>query len=185
MKSLIPLEYNFLDLNQRFLLFFKEIFQMRIKILLSFEDYLALDYQYPLQLRGVIYNLLPEHYATYLHDIGFLYEKRRFKLFTFSRLYGQRVHSNKKGKPLIFRNEIHFYLASPITKILEYVANQSIKRDELKLGANKVFLKSIEVEKEPIFSDRVKIKMLSPMTIRSTLMTADGKKKSYYYLVFF
>ncbi len=155
---------------------------MRIKISLSLKDYLFLDFQYPLQLRALIYSLLPEDYATYLHDTGFMYEKRKFKLFTFSRLFGQRVSSsNKNGKPLIFKNEVHFYLASPITKILEYVANNSMKRAELRLKNQRLWLKAIEVATEPIFSERVKIKMLSPMAIRSTFMTGEGKKKSYYY----
>ncbi|WP_456408631.1 CRISPR-associated endoribonuclease Cas6 [Caldithrix abyssi] len=155
---------------------------MRIKISLAFDGYLFLDYQYPLLLRALIYHLLPEKYASHLHDAGFMYEKRRFKLFTFSRIFGPRVRSaESNGKPLVFKKEIHFYMASPVTKILEYVANESIRRTELRLGTNRVNLKSIEVEKEPIFSDRVKIRMLSPMTIRSTLITADGKKKSYYY----
>ena len=155
---------------------------MRIKIRLSAERPIALDYQYPLQLRALIYHLLPNDYAAYLHDTGFEYEKRRFKLFTFSRLFGHRIRSfGRAGKPLVFKNEVHFYLASPVSKILEYVANESIRRTALRLGTNVVSLKSIEVEKEPIFPKRIKIQMLSPMTIRSTLITADGKKKSYYY----
>ncbi len=155
---------------------------MRIKITLQSNEPIALDYQYPLQLRALIYHLLPPDYAEHLHDIGFPYEKRQFKLFTFSRIFGKRIHSGQATpKPLIFAPEIHFYLASPITKLLEYVANESIRRVDLRLASNTLHLKAIEVENEPLFADRVKIKMLSPMAIRSTLLTAEGKKKSYYY----
>ena len=155
---------------------------MRIKISLQSNDLIQLDYQYPLQLRALIYFLLPDEYASFLHDTGFQWEKRSFKLFTFSRIFGKRIYNSQlKTKPLIFDREIHFSLGSPIYQILEYVANESLKRDNLKLGDNRVFLKAIEVEKQMIFSDKVKVRMLSPMTIRSTLTTGDGKKKSYYY----
>jgi len=155
---------------------------VRIKISLQSDNPVALDYQYPLQLRALIYRLLPPDYAERLHDIGFPYEKRRFKLFTFSRIFGKRIPSNKAvPKPLIFAPKIYFYLASPITNLLEYVANESIRRTELRLANNLLSLKAIEVENEPIFQQQIKIKMLSPMAIRSTLITAEGKKKSYYY----
>ena len=155
---------------------------MRILLRLFADQAIQLDYRYPLQLRALIYRLLPETYADFLHDTGFQYEKRTFKLFTFSRIFGKRLPGRStNGKPLIFDKEAHFYLGSPILRILEYVANESLKRGVLRLGSNQVYLKAIEVEKEPIFTDRVRIKMLSPMTIRSTLLTGDGRKKSYYY----
>jgi len=154
---------------------------VRIKLTLFADEPIQLDFSYPLQLRALIYHLLPDEYAEFLHDSGFQYEKRSFKLFTFSRIFGKRLHGNRNGKPLVFKNVIHFYLGSPVSKILEYVANESLKRNDLRFGANRVFLKAIEVENEPIFTEKVKIKMLSPMTIRSTLLTGEGKKKSYYY----
>lgn len=154
---------------------------MRIKISLFSDELIKLNFQYPLMLRALIYHLLPDDYAEFLHDSGFSYEKRSFKLFTFSRIFGQRLRREGNGFPLVFKNNIHFYLGSPVSKILEYVANESLKRNDLRLGSNRVFLKAIEVENEPIFGDNVKIRMLSPMAIRSTVITADGKKKSYYY----
>ena len=155
---------------------------MRIKISLQSNDPIQLDYQYPLQLRALIYHLLPNEYASFLHDTGFQWQKRSFKLFAFSRIFGKRIHDyHIKTKPLVFERKIHFFLSSPINQILEYVANESLKRDGLKLSNNHVFLKSIEVEKPIIFPEKIKIRMLSPMTIRSTLLTGDGKKKSYYY----
>jgi CRISPR-associated endoribonuclease Cas6 len=149
---------------------------------LQSDEPLYFHYQYPLQLRGLIYSLLPSEYSEFLHDRGFRYEKRQFKLFTFSRIFGRRLKGTaKEGLPLVFDRQIFFYLASPIKEILEYVATATIRNQEIRIGINHCTVQAIEVEKEPIFDSVVKIKMMSPMTIRSTLLKADGSKKSYYY----
>lgn len=155
---------------------------MRIKITLQSEQLIYLTYQYPLQLRGLIYQLLPTDYSEFLHDQGFQYGKRQFKLFTFSRIFGRRVKRlENKEQPLVFNKNIHFYLGSPIKDILEYVTTSSFRNKELRLGANRCELKSIEVEAEPIFGNDIKIRMLSPMAIRSTVLTSEGKKNSDYH----
>ncbi len=155
---------------------------MRIKLTLFSDNLIKLDFQYPLLLRALIYHLLPDDFAQFLHDTGYSYEKRNFKLFTFSRIFGHRHRALREPNfPLVFEPQIHFYLSSPVNEILEYVANESLKRGGLRLGSNRVFLKAIEVENPQIFSEKVRIRMLSPMAIRSTVTTAEGKKKSYYY----
>ncbi len=40
---------------------------------------------------------------------------------------------------------------------------------------------SIEVMPEPKFSNKMNIKMLSPMTVYSTMKTKEGRSKTYYY----
>lgn len=160
---------------------------MRIRVSFFAEEIIKLDYKYNLCLRSLIYSLLPENYAAFIHDIGFRYEKRGFKLFTFSRVFGEKVEDNSAktkndgNSYLVFKPEIHFYIASPITKILQHIASSLVRKEYIKIGKNKLSLKGIEVLSQRDFGDSVKIKMLSPMTIRSTLYTKDGKRKSYYY----
>jgi CRISPR-associated endoribonuclease Cas6 len=40
---------------------------------------------------------------------------------------------------------------------------------------------SVEVEPVPAYREKVIVKALSPITVYSTLMTPDGRKKTYYY----
>lgn len=159
---------------------------MRVRISFFAEKVIRLDYKYNLRLRRLIYSLLPENYATFLHDTGFKYEKRGFKLFTFSRIFGKKIRNDsRKAKGgnscLLFEPDIHFYIASPITKILQYVASSLVRKESIKLGRNKLYLKGIEVFSPRDFGEKVQIKMLSPMTVRSTLYSKNGKRKSYYY----
>ena len=155
---------------------------MRIKFTLSSKENILLDYKYNLYMRALIYKLLPDKLAKELHDVGFRYEKRSFKLFTFSRIFGRKIpppHDSKK--PLCFRGEIQFYLSSPVSSILEEFSLSSLKSESFELGGNKITLQAIEVMKKPEIGSSLTVRMLSPMTIRSTLTAGDGKKKSYYY----
>jgi len=156
---------------------------VRIKVTLFANDLIRLNFKYNLYIRNLIYTILPEGYSEFLHNVGFKYEKRNFKLFTFSKVYGKYFNErDKKFKDeLVFDSEIHFYIASPITKILQYIASSMVKRESFKLGKNKLYLKSIEVYNIQSFDGDVTIKMLSPMTIRSTLYKKDGSRKTYYY----
>ena len=56
-----------------------------------------------------------------------------------------------------------------------------LKKQEFYLDKNKVFIEEIKVLKRPEFKEkRIKIKMLSPLTVYSTFESSD-KKKTYYY----
>lgn len=154
---------------------------MRIEINLSPETPLILPKSHNHLLQGVIYSLLDPLLRRRLHKEGYPYEKRRFKLFTFSRLL---------GKVKMFREYFQFnpplklIISSPKDEILQSLAEGLLKSPEIILGKNTVYIDSINVAARPSFNHKVTIKMLSPITIRSTLYGADGSKKSYYYSPF-
>ncbi len=154
---------------------------MRIKISLYAEKPICLTFKYNLAIRGLIYHLLPYDFATFLHDSGYKYQKRNFKMFTFSRVQGKLLKQKIQEFPLVFQAPIKFYVASPINQILEYIASNSIVSTEIYLEKNRCILQSIEVERDPNLKSKLKIRMLSPMTIRSTLKGENNRSKSYYY----
>ncbi|NOZ64035.1 MAG: CRISPR-associated endoribonuclease Cas6 [Caldiserica bacterium] len=151
---------------------------MRLVIDFGSERNLILPVHHNHILQGFIYSLLAPTLRKFLHEEGFLYQKRRFKLFTFSRLMGK--FKEEKGK-FIFNSPVKLVISSPKHEILQSVAEGILKGEEFRLHTNKVFIASINVFPRPNFPDRVYAKMLSPITIRSTLMKADGSKKTYYY----
>ena len=65
--------------------------------------------------------------------------------------------------------------------ILENLAQYLVRKKELFLGKNKVWAESIEVMVDKKLTPEVKIIMLSPIVMYSTLYRHDGKKKTYYY----
>jgi CRISPR-associated endoribonuclease Cas6 len=135
-------------------------------------------------VQAMIYTNISEKLAEFLHDHGFPFEKRQFKLFTFSRLLGRyRIKKNGSGKSqIVFSSNVCFYLSSPFEMILQEFANRMVSGMPVFLGNNRLFVESVQVLLPPVFNGKItKIKMLSPMTIRSTLRQGDGSAKTHYY----
>lgn len=130
-------------------------------------------------IQGFIYSSLDPDIADFLHNNGFAYGKRKFKLFTFSRLLGQ---VKKEKDSFKFFPPVKLVVSSIYFPMIESLATNFVKREELLLGNNVLQLRSIEVEKEfKSEENEITIKMLSPVTVYSTLSTPEGRKKTYFY----
>lgn len=143
---------------------------------------LPINYNYLVQ--AMIYKNISERLADFLHARGFVYEKRQFKLFTFSKLFGEyRIKKRgPKETTIDFFSGFYFYLSSSYEEILQEFANRMVSGTTLILGNQQIYTSSVEVMLPPVFRNGVTtIKMLSPMTMRSTLQKKDGTKKTYYY----
>jgi len=62
--------------------------------------------------------------------------------------------------------------------------NNLLKKETHRLFENICQVSKIEVKKPPEYSREKTVKAISPITIYSTLMTKDGRKKTYYYSPF-
>ncbi len=142
---------------------------------------LPIDHNYTIQ--SFIYNSISPELAKKLHDTGFQVGKRRFKLFTFSRLMGKFLLEREK-KEMVFESPFKIVISSALKQFIEEIGNEMLKREYFKIGRNRVRVNSVEVSDKTIENDKIKVKMLSPITIYSTLLRADGKKKTYYYSPF-
>ena len=153
---------------------------MRLTLEFITDQYLKLPVQYNYQIQSLLYNNISPELSTFLHDHGFTVEKRAFKLFTFSRLRGKFFLDEKAGA-IVFIPPVYLTVSSPIDRFVSELANTLIYKEELRLGKNKLRVQSIRVHPEPRLTENINIKMVSPVTVYSTLLTADGKKKTYYY----
>ena len=142
------------------------------------ESALVVPIHYNRLLQGFIYRHLDQALAQRLHQHGWGQDKRRFKLFVFSRLHGpfRRVQ-----KQLHFPGPVRWSIASPETEILESLASHLVRAQTLSLGGSPVAVQSVEVALPPPYQRPVRLKALSPITVYSTLTTPDGRKKTYYY----
>ncbi len=154
---------------------------MRIKLSLRCNNKIILPVGYSRCVQGFIYNLINKIDADWLHSHGFKYEKRKFKLFTYSEFLESPIYERTK-RQFIFPKTVSFLISSPVSWILEQIAKNSLLNDNLRLGNNIVVLSGVEVCKPyNIKSNKIKIKTLTPIEVHSTLYKADGKKKTYYY----
>lgn len=151
---------------------------MKIKITLTPKKgmgiILPIHYNYILQ--SFIYRNLEEVYSYFLHNSGFNYKKRTFKLLTFSNIFG-RKRVIKPAKKIIFIGKIHFYISSILDDIMASHIKTLIKRKNLRLGKNEVEFESVELIEERVDGNEIRVKTLSPITIHST----DKNKKTIYF----
>ncbi len=144
---------------------------------------ISIPAHYNYDLQGLIYRTFSEAIGTQLHEEGYLFGNRKFKLFHFSRIleYGKLVVKSATQKYLVYGNKISFYFSSPMDDIVENLGEQAFRKREFQLFNQNLFLTTLEVETPPRIDTQIQIKMLSPMTVYSTLEKPDGGKITHYY----
>lgn len=155
---------------------------MRMCLTLQNEDgnEIILPITYNHLVQGAIYNSISKSLAKFLHEEGFSFGKRKFKLFTFSRLLGNFI-LNRKHRSFVYKGSVKLLISSPVEKFIRDLANTIIKKGFIILGKNKLRVTEMSFPPMPQFENKVRIRTLSPITVYSTLLTADGRKKTYYY----
>lgn len=141
-------------------------------------DRCVLPVHYNHVLQGFLYRHLDESLAEELHDEGFVEGKRHLRLFTFSRLQGESMVHNGC---IVFPGAFSFVVASPEVRILESLALNLIQSRQLAMDGQPLQLTAVEVETDPPYQNPVLLRALSPISVYSTLSTADGRRKTYYY----
>jgi len=156
---------------------------MRIKI--TFEEIEGKEIKLPVHynyiIQSFIYKNITDELSEFLHNKGFEFEKRKFKMFVFSRIFSFQIKFIKEE--INFGNKIYFYISSPFNEFLSQFAENLLKKYEFEIYKNNLYLKELYVLPMPKFEKKMKIKMISPMTVYSTLQKGE-KKKTYYYSPF-
>ena len=143
------------------------------------EGLIVLPIHYNSAVQGLIYSMVQDEMPQ-LHDEGFDVGGRTFRLFTFSRVVG-KVEYLKDGQ-IAFHSPVRVRVASPLEQFIVTLAKNLLNSESIMLGNNRVYVKSLSALPQPDFSSgKVKVKAISPITAYSTLLTQDGKKKTYYY----
>jgi len=83
-----------------------------------------------------------------------------------------------------FSPPFRLVVSSPVKRFLEELAENLLHNPEIELIGQKVLIEKIEVQPPPALDRDLLIRMLSPMTMYSTLKTTEGKSKTYYYSPF-
>ncbi len=177
---------------------------MRIKITLEEinQKDIILPIHYNYLIQSFIYNNISKELADFLHNKGFEHGKRKFKMFVFSRVFSEKIKVHKDK--IKFGNKIHFFISSPLKDFLSQFAEHLIKKSEFKIFNNNLILREVFVLPVIEPESKVKIKMLSPVTVYSTFyagklkgnrnsgignresgignrVSGVGRKKTYYY----
>lgn len=145
----------------------------------------AIPVHYGNLLQGLIYHQMQNPVLrTYLHEHGFALEKRRFKLFTFSRLMGQAVRFDPESKRLFFTPPLKLVICSPIPFILQEMGTGFLRQGQVRLGDVRLDVKEMSAVSPQVQTPAVQVRMLSPMVVYSTMESENGRPYTYYYAPF-
>ncbi|NPV81706.1 MAG: CRISPR-associated endoribonuclease Cas6 [Firmicutes bacterium] len=141
---------------------------------------LTLPIHYNELVQGAIYTSLDEEIGDFIHDMGFVHEKRSFKLFTYSRLMGNYRVDSQVGK-IQFVDSIRLVISSPIKVFCASILTRMIKDGHVRLGTRVVDVEGVEVGEPVVQQDRIRAHTLSPIVAYSTMYRADGRKYTCYF----
>jgi CRISPR-associated endoribonuclease Cas6 len=158
---------------------------VQLTIFFSAPEPVAVPVQYGHLLQGLIYSHMNNPVLrSYLHEQGFSYEKRRFKLFTFSRLLGREVHYDRPAGRLVLTPPLRLVICSPIPFVLQEIGTGFLRKGQVRLGDARLEVKEFATAAPRVRKNRLKVRMLSPLVVYSTLSDENGKKFTYYYSPF-
>ncbi|MFD3157083.1 CRISPR-associated endoribonuclease Cas6 [Haloimpatiens sp. FM7330] len=153
---------------------------MRVKIDLNLQEPIQLPIQYNHILQALILKMLGnEEYQTFLHDEGYGFKKRNYKLYTFSRLQG-KFKILKDINKIMFFDRVSLLISSYDEKFFKLVVNNNIHRDSLKILGKDIEINNIEASFFNVKDNELKVYTKSPITVYSTFKI-DEKNKTYYY----
>jgi CRISPR-associated endoribonuclease Cas6 len=161
---------------------------MRFKLLLNihqnvFGNALPLSYQY--ELSAYIYHTLAKgnaDYAEWLHQNGFRYEEKPFRLFTFSNLLIPQISIDKEHGRLLLNSDT-------ATLIISFLPERSTEEFVKGVFAEQVFtlgdkvskvqftVQQVEVLPTPDFNGELRGETLSPLC----LSTKNDEGKIHYF----
>lgn len=152
---------------------------MRIQLILKFKDSLVLPIQYNNILQAIILGWLgDENYQKFVHDSGYEFNNRRYKMYSFSRIEGKFI-MNKEEKTITYFNEGKISISSVDDKFLNYIVNNVLLKSDFYMKGQKVYIDEVRCSKRLILSGD-KIYTKSPIVVYSTF-EHEGSKKTYYY----
>ncbi|MCU7496189.1 MAG: CRISPR-associated endoribonuclease Cas6 [Ignavibacteria bacterium] len=158
---------------------------MRLLLKLSaIGNKLTFNYNYP--LAAVIYNFLrigSDEFSDFLHEKGYRIEGKSYKLFNFA-LRPQNAIA-QRDKYLLRVPNAELIISSPISEefiqnfVIGTFNNHTFSIEDGNIRTN-FRINSVEVIPEPIFTDKMRFTLLSPIVL-STKRETNGKLKQYYF----
>lgn len=142
-------------------------------ITLLAEQTLSLPLAYNQMVQGTLYDNWRRAFPT-LHDLGYTDGTHTFRMFTFSPLQG---HYQVKGKNIIFDGAIRLEVRSPMSELIEELADSLLARGCIRLAMNELPIINLESADRLMFFSNARIRMISPLTLHETM--PDGQ--TIYY----
>jgi len=150
---------------------------LQLYVELNAMDSIKLPIHYNYLVQSMIYRNMDKEFAEFLHNKGYEVNKRKFKLFTFSRLFGKyRIMESE----IIFTPPVSLVFSSPFKEFCQYLLNGLLPKDYIRLGKNEVYVEKVSLGFQEA-KDEIRIRLLSPVVAYSTYLKPEGGKYTCYF----
>ncbi len=143
---------------------------------------MALPLHYNHLVQAFIYNCLSSRLGNWLHEEGYRFGNRRFKLFHFSRLMAEEKRI-QKGQ-IFFSGTVRLKIGAAGENVIHLLSLQLKRYPEIYLGNNRCFITQVSLEEIPKIKGKTIVRTLSPVTVYSTLFNSQGQRRTYFYSPF-
>ena len=153
---------------------------MRIQILADVGDGLTIPINYNHWLSAAIYHYLARsdgEYADFLHNDGYIVEKKHFKLFTFSQLMARQ--RRVQAQTIHFGSTLVWYVSSPMERFLSHFADTLLTEGRLFIGPHRLQIQDVRIPRVPQFTSEMRFRCISPI-VMSTSREQNGKLRCHY-----
>lgn len=153
---------------------------MRLKIRLNSErGFISLPVHHNKQIQAMLYGNMPRLFSKFLHDAGFFYEGKKFKLFTFSKIFSEKFNI-KEGR-IYFKTPVEIYISSAVEDIVRSWESVLVNREQIRLDKNRLYIEDIQHIDKPEFGNNFILRTLSPITVYRTFFipSDNGKDRKF------
>ncbi len=127
-------------------------------------------------IQGLIYKAISEDpsYSSRVHEEGLRFDGRKYKLFTFGEPEGRYA---VEGSNITYPNGMRLTVRSADTYFIQLLFAYFAKHSQVRIGDNTVEVGDVRLKDDRIFSNRIVIRTLSPITAYVT----DEDGHTVYY----
>ena len=154
---------------------------MRIRFELTSPGAVWLPWSHQYELSSAVYATIAHAspgFSKFLHDRGFIADGKQFRLFTFSSLRGKVLERNSFG--LLLQSPLELQCSSPVPEFVRAVAEGALQVGLLRVGEIELPVGQVETLPDPEFSSYMFFRPLSPITVSTGRIDADGKMRATY-----
>ncbi|MFZ7103601.1 MAG: CRISPR-associated endoribonuclease Cas6 [Peptococcaceae bacterium] len=153
---------------------------MRLEIFFKADKPIPLPIDYNHIVQSMLYHNISPELAVLLHDQGFQYGGRKFKLFTFSKIMGEYRFA-EAAREIVFSERFSLIVTSPLAEFCQQLGNYMMLQEKVRLLKHFVKVEKLNITTTEIDEPRACFTTLSPITIYSTFAKPGGGKYTCYF----
>jgi len=146
---------------------------MRIQLTLQHLPETKVDFNYQYQVSSWIYKTLAQadgDFAEWLHQQGYVYGKRAYRLFTFGKLHPRRYSIDQKNRMLVLlENTSTLTLSFYVPETMQHFVTGLFEQQRFRLGSLRYAVdfevQMVRILPPPLFKETMRYRCESPMLI--------------------